>query len=450
VTLGRPDHPAGGRLNEWKPDMATSTCSAAKFSRTAMLALTLTLSLLAPIFGRGVAADFEVAAEQGDLPGVRQVTNRPDGSARIASPVLSADGRVAAFGVHEPSPDRATFGWNRLHLLNADGSGLTEVDAYQTPCSCPPILDLSADGTAIVSSDGFRLRISAEGVTRELFYLSNGAITALRLTADGRTAVFAVNQDGALRHSGRSLARGIWAIAVDGSELRLLAGAEDVAAALGLPVEATQLGHAGDVRCCFQNLAEAGALDISDDGGRVVFGAHAGGQEYLFALAGDGDPVPLLGPVSLVNRVGISGDGATIAYDVKPLGLFYSYKEVGVIGAEGTPRLLATPGSWDHAQRLQLSRDGAWLFVSGDGLLIDVATGEVRQIGLTILWAGTTPALRSTALPAATMSADAARVLFTLNAYCLIYPSSQCPTEQLAILNLAATAPATASPVAVA
>ena len=161
-----------------------------------------------------------------------QITMLEDDSGSVGYPVLSADGTKAVFVEAPGTGDPALP--NRIFVIGSDGGGLTEVDAYQTLCFCGSMVDISADGATVVSTDSVQVRITDPGGARELIVLASNEITSLVIAGDGETVFFLVRRDTVTRDSATALPRGVWAIDADGSDLRQVAGAEDVAEALGV------------------------------------------------------------------------------------------------------------------------------------------------------------------------------------------------------------------------
>src|SRR2546430_2421099 len=64
------------------------------------------------------------------------------------SPVLTASGSRAAFCVLEYSPTRTAH----IYLINADGTGQQEVDTYPFGGGGVTALDVSADGSKVIST----------------------------------------------------------------------------------------------------------------------------------------------------------------------------------------------------------------------------------------------------------------------------------------------------------
>src|SRR5688572_8430136 len=111
------------------------------------LHLAITLLVAAPLFAAACEGHTSApVAGAGGLLVYHQITDLVEESGFISSPVLSADGTRAAFGYRIEDPDNATYGWNRIYVVNADGTGLTKVDDYERFRFTEPIVDISADG----------------------------------------------------------------------------------------------------------------------------------------------------------------------------------------------------------------------------------------------------------------------------------------------------------------
>jgi hypothetical protein len=197
------------------------------------LALALVALVLASAAGRGAAAQDDTP-EPGPPLVYHQLTNRVSASNSVGYPVLSADGSTAVFADAPASGDPANP--NRIYVVPADGGTPTEVDAYVPRCFCGAHVDLSADGGTVVTTDSMQVRIADGGAARELLVLGSNEITAIRITGDGQTVFFLVRRDVTTADGTTRLDRGVWAIEADGSDLRLVLGAADVAEVVGVPI----------------------------------------------------------------------------------------------------------------------------------------------------------------------------------------------------------------------
>ena len=326
------------------------------------------------------------------------------------APILSDDGQTIAFTRDPGSGDPANP--NRIFVMNADGSGEREIDAYQTLCFCGSLIDISADGSTVVSSDYVQLRIADAngGGGRELAINSSNEINAVRISGDGRTVVFRVYRDT------QQFERGIWAINADGTGLRQLVGPAQIGPLLGVaPEQAPFFGGTS-------------GLDVSANGERIVFTSFAevdpatgSAREALFAVNGDGSDLHrLLGPTftyALANA--ISGDGSTVAYVTANAA--DSRQEAGVVGFDGSGERTLTDNTTPHpgtganlpsGERIQLGFDGARLLLGTTGLLFNTRDGAQLALGLEIPPAPGQRALVPEGLPVATMDTAATRVVY--------------------------------------
>ena len=370
----------------------------------------------------GAASISPAARAQSPAPTLvyHQITNLNEGSGYLGFPVLSADGARGVFSDAPGTGDPATP--NRIYTIASDGSAMTEVDSYVPLCFCGAIVDISGDGQVVVSSDSVQIRIAGAG---ELVALTSNEITSVVITGDGETVFFLVRRDAATREDSVPVARGIWAINVDGSGLRQVVSADAVATATGVPVEQTG--------CCFHG--DGHPLDVSDDGGKIVFGAFAGAGEHLFTVDGNGGSLQLLRQdLNWVVRVAISGDGSTVASDGIPLDSNLNVVEV-VASDGGEPATMPGVPSGGFDEPLQLSQDGSRLLISPTGMLFDTGTGEVRLLGISILGAGGVhEAVITDGLARATMNAEGNQFLYAIRTVrCADCANLQ---EQLATLEL--------------
>ena len=379
-----------------------------------LLRLCTVLALIFPALPGHVAAAPSRQGMRSPLMVYHELILRPEGSRGIDAPILSGDGRRAiwAESPDDPSPREE----NRVFALDLDGGQPAEIDAYQPICACRARVDVSDDGNTVVSTEGVRIRIlsgvATFGQAREVLRLANNAISALRISGDGKLVVFVVIRDTTVSEPnplkrGAPIPRGVWAIDADGETAMHLAGAKEIAAASGVP------GTALEADPDFTTAGAINALDVSDDGRRIIFAAHAGnGGEAVFSLTEDAPLSQLYGPVQSVGQTAVSGDGQTVAFMTETQG----NARVSVMSG-GTLRLAPTDSMF-RGERLQLSRDGSTLLGKGlnGAVLVDVAISATRQLFSTIppstLAAGASSRLFRGPGGSPTMNAAGTRVLY--------------------------------------
>lgn len=381
------------------------------------------LLLLAQLVLPAVAIQPVAAQATGTLFVYHQITNFPEATGSVGYPVISGDGTTAVFTEAPGSGDPATP--NRIFTVKTDGSGMTEVDSYTTLCYCASAVDISADGGTVVSTDAVQVRIADSGGARELIRLASNEITSLVITGDGQTVFFMVRRGTATADNTTQLPKGVWAIDASGANLRQVVSDDDVAAAFGFAVDPNA--------CCFH--ANGRPLDASDDGSRIVFAAYTNtGEHIISANGGGGNLVDLRGGLDYAMRVAISGDGALAAYDVTPTGA--SLNEVAVISPDGgTAKVLTSMPYSGYSEPFQLSRNGARLLVSSNGLLFDTATSEATLLATSITGVGGNHlAVLTDGLPRGTMDAGGENFLYVMRTIrCADCANQQ---EQLATLAL--------------
>jgi len=388
--------------------------------------LTLIVSLIVAL--PGILLPHGASAQAGVTYYYRQITNIDSSvTGSVGLPVLSADGQVAVFTDSPGSQDPATP--NRVYRIGADGSGLAEVDSFTPKCFCGTWVDLSADGSTIVSTDSVQIRTTTGGSGVPILEVSSNEISSPRLTAAGDRVAFIIGRDVTVVATGEALVRGIYVMNIDGSGLRLVAGPDQLAALTN-----TTADQIGMLRL------QAQGLDISDDGSRVVFGAYVAGLQTVFSATIDGSGlVQLREPAAFVQRVAISGDGATAAMDV--LLAETQVSEVSVVPtAGGTATVLASGLPTNQSDPIQLTQDGTQLLVAPNGLLIETATGTTTLLAAPIEGVGGAhEAVLPDGLPRATMDAAASIVLYAMRTV----KCADCVnlSEQLAVLTFATPPP---------
>jgi hypothetical protein len=400
-----------------------------------LLRLCTVLALVFPALSGQVAAAPPGQVMSSPLMVYHELTLRPEGSRGIDAPIISGDGRrvIWAESPGDPSPREE----NRVFALDLEGGQPVEIDAYQPICACRARVDVSDDGNTVVSTEGVRIRIlsgvATLGQAREVLRLANNAIGALRISGDGKLVVFVVIRDTTVSEPnplkrGVPIPRGIWAFDADGGAPMHLAGVKEIAAASGVPESALEADPE------FTTADAVNALDISDDGGRIIFGAHVGnGREAVYSLTKDAPLNQLYGPVQSVGQTAVSGDGQTVAFMAE------TQVNARVSVMSGETLRLAPVDSMFRDERLQLSRDGSTLLGKGlnGAVLVDVATSAMRQLFSTIplstLAAGASSRLLNGPGGSPTMNAAGTRVLYVADPLASNHGN-------LAVIELGATA----------
>jgi Tol biopolymer transport system component len=332
----------------------------------------------------------------------------------LEAPILSADGNRAVYTIAPGSSD-PNFP-NRIFVINADGSEQREIDTYTPLCFCASMIDISADGSKVISSDYVQLRIAnADGSdAKTLLTLTSNEFLAIRVSGDGSKVFFLLRRDAGIADSEEGLPVGVYVINPDGSGLRQVVGRQQVADLLGISVDRVALLGNNPL-----------SLSVSHDGSRIAFSAivdaqSAGGGQQLFGINLDGS-----GLISLVDRQmffasAISADGVKVAYHF--LG-FDGWSEIGIVNFDGTqrrPLVTNNPASPFPTgfpdlfnQRLQLSADGSQSLLGSTGVLLETATGATLQLGAQGGWLSGDPApVLYDGLYSATMNGSATRFLY--------------------------------------
>jgi uncharacterized protein (TIGR03437 family) len=286
-----------------------------------------------------------------------QVTSLPDtGPDFRTSTVLSGNGALIAFS-RSSKP-------LQILVMNFDGTGQRQVDSYTALCSCGAFVDISDDGSKIVSTEGRQIRlVDAQGV--HALVKTDTGISGIKLQGDGRRVFFLVDRDGNLLGSTDStpVQRGLYVINADGSGLRQIVGPNAVAALFGT-------APAGRITPEFTVAGNAPnhSLGVVQDGTRIVFGARkaaGSGPDAIFGVNLDGSGLHfVIGPVPYVQHLGISSDGSKALYDTNASGALVD--QIGVVNFDGSgQRVLRNSGSPSlenpAGAALQLSADGSVL-----------------------------------------------------------------------------------------
>jgi hypothetical protein len=243
-----------------------------------------------------------------------------DASRPAGVPAFSRNGQKIAFGVRGTPM--------RVFTINADGSGLKEVDRFNGEMGNPfdvGYVAISGDGNTIVAGDSFAFRVvNAGGTLLRNVRLDSNEISKVLLTTDGTSVLFSQRRDAnTITGTPVPLVRGVHKVNVATGGITDVITPTNAAAAIGKT--ATDVTN-------FESCA--GALAISGDGNTVAAGFRVGAGTGV--VAAKGSTVKDLGgpPAGLVARMGVSKDGSLVAFHAEasnPLG-----GEVTVVSPDGT------------------------------------------------------------------------------------------------------------------
>jgi hypothetical protein len=382
-----------------------------------IVGLVLALSFLLSATGQGTPAS----------PAARslvyhQITAFPEETGGIGQPILSGDGTTAVFAIAPGSADVP----NRIYTIDFGGSEPVEVDAYVPSCFCGSWVDISEDGSTVISTDSMQLRIVTNaGEARTLVDLTSNEMSSIRVTSAGDRVFFLLARDTAPVGDQAILQRGLYVVEADGSGLRQIVGPDQLAGLAGVVPDQIQMLR-----------LHTSAMDVSGDGANLVFGAYVGAQQAVFAVNADGGNLrELIGPVEQVLRVAIAGDGSRMAMDVLPDDPVTDVPELHIAAAGGgQPRVLASGIPSASGEPMQLSGDGTQLLISPQSYLMDTGTGTIRQLAVLTPGASTHTDLLVDGMPRATMDAEATRFLYAMR----VIRCADCANmqEQLATLEI--------------
>jgi hypothetical protein len=322
------------------------------------------------------------------------------------APRLSASGNRAVFAF-----PLSAGGVDHVLTVNADGSTApVEADTAAVTFE-PDAIDITADGSKVVSTDSIQLRFAnADGTNRHTLFSTAGqnVIVLARVVANGSQVVFGVSHDANIAGSNAPLQRGLYVINTDGTGLKQIVGPDQILTQLGLAVDDNVFSTA--------NYGEQ-SFDISADGSHIVFGANikvAGPAMFGVNRDGSGLHQFPIGQVSDLLAPGISGDGAKVLSYFLPLPCCSTPSELDVFNFDGTGRrALTTAGQAFSDDVLQLSQDGSKLLFGSTGLLFNTdGSGVVQLSALGDSFSGDPPALVTNTMFGATMNATATRFLY--------------------------------------
>lgn len=270
---------------------------------------------------------------------------------------VSDDGNHAVFIVsHDGQYD--------VTVVNADGSGRAVLDTI-TEANWIQGLSMNGDGSLVTYQPaGGPLKIAGPSTSpTTLTDVTGTDALSPRFARDPSNPLawkvyFVLEGD----LSSPTRGRGVYSVNADGSGQQQLLSADDVAALTGVTADVP-----------FPHDTLGGTLDVSSDGTRFVTGwstascTGAGQSDFIIAATADGvTKRVLMGPLTTgcgVQRLGLSGDGTTVAYSVD---MGTGENEIGVIEFDidgaGTRVLDDILGGLDN--NWGLSDDGAHLLSS--------------------------------------------------------------------------------------
>jgi hypothetical protein len=274
-------------------------------------------------------------------------------------PMISGDATRIAYPVTTGSADPATP--NRIFVINPDGTGVMQVDAYASKCFCQSDVVISADGKTVASTEAVQVRVvSSDGALKGSLVTGSNEIRNIAITANGGTVFMLERRDNGIAGGG-PIERGVWAMNADGSNHRQIIGPAAIAA---------QVGATPDKAFPFAGCGKS--LEVSGDGTRGVVAVEVAGQGQ-FAFAFDGAGVRRLkGPVQFINQVAISQDGAKVAIYTLDKGA----EELAVMGFDGGgARVITTDPQGGCFAPINLNADGSQLLSASIGMLYPTAAG---------------------------------------------------------------------------
>jgi hypothetical protein len=198
--------------------------------------------------------------------------------------------------------------------------------------------------------------------------------------------------------------RGLWKVNFDGTGLTSIAGPDKIAALLGVSADSV-------------TPTNAGILDLSSDGSRIVFSVSSEKGKHILGINSDGTGLREYAfPKDYmwnVLDIGISGDGSKIFYIVSPNPCCSTPQEVGVINFDGNDRRMLINDSGPTQDIGELNYDGSLLLVgSGHGWLVDTKTGARLDLAAMGGWESTDRPLVGDGMYLPSMDGSATKFLY--------------------------------------
>jgi hypothetical protein len=347
-----------------------------------------------------------------------EITSFPDGLRNLTDnqgPILSAAGNRAAFA-DAPGHSHTDARYNDIFVINSDGTGQQMVDSYEQFAYSDAEVDISADGSRVVSTDSVQIRSADVGGSggQAVIAFDSNSVRNPRISVDGSKIFFLLRADTNIRGTSMREERGLYVINPDGSGLQQVVTPSQIGDLIGIPAENVVIFG-----------VDSGSSLALSSGDQIVFGTINTGvpdntSQRMFGVQADGSGLHELDlpPRVFVIGMGISGDGSTVSYNIAPPSS--SPSEVGVENFDGTGRHTLTtsatsypigfPGSGD---RIQLSNDGSKLLLGSTSVLIDTVTGAQLQLATTgNFYSGDTPRLVYDGMFRASMDSTATHFLY--------------------------------------
>lgn len=300
----------------------------------------------------------------------------------VITPHLTSDGGKVVYALRRQNPVR---------VVNADGTGLTQLPIYSGSLAAGPQRVISSGGTLVFTSaapsgptfvpsatdlyaiqlDGSNLRNLTKFGNNSAIYTSDAVVSS-----DGSTAVFVSNFDPATRAPSASAQ--LLMVRGDGSGLRRLSSGSDGVTSPSLSADGSlaafvQSGQIHMVRtdgktppATLTNFQWSVAQDpvLSDDGSRVVFtiGPQTGAKAAIWSVNADGSNLHAVYAPRWLNLGGVVT--VTGSAPISPGAIITAY------GANLTgDRLTQTPG-----YPLPFSLDGVSILVNGQRIPLYAVT----------------------------------------------------------------------------
>ena len=304
---------------------------------------------------------------------VTTLTTRPTGQAKI-----SADGSKIVYPIAPGTGDPATP--NKIFVVNPDGTGTQEVDSYVPNCFCGALIDISANGQTVVSSDSTQVRVvGADGSKKGSLKFDSNEISDVKISADG-TTVFMMHRRNNNVTGGAPVERGLWAMNADGTNLRQLVGPAALVPMVAVSQPAVTMP---DQVFPFNGCGKS--LDYAADGQHGVFAVQAGSKQYAAIV--DGTTIRVAkGPVDFVKQVAISADGSRVAFSTVT---GPNEETVVMSGDGGGARVVTTQGQASCVSPMSLNADGSQLLFGETSLLFPTAGGDPVTLYLNTAGDGT-------------------------------------------------------------